>query len=165
MIIKRCQLKQTITATNWKIPIAKFIYYHSSMIFKNKHLLSPDIIEHEQSKDMHLLTTWDTNFLTYRGTQVLIAPFLAHLLFSTLRLYKIAQETVSLKSHKLCVLPLKLCIKNLNDLHFAHSSFLRARGDHNVPWSRQTLNFVTKKYQFSTKWRIDLIQQCMPQGV
>jgi hypothetical protein len=83
MIIKRCQLKRTITATNWKIPIAQFIYYHGSMIFKNKHLLSPDIIEHEQSKDMHLLTTWDTNFLTYRGTQVLIAPFLAYLLFST----------------------------------------------------------------------------------
>jgi hypothetical protein len=83
MIIKRCQLKQTIMATNWKIPIAKFIYYHSSMIFKNKHLLSPDIIEHEQSKNVHLLTTWDTNFLTYRGTQVLIAPFLAYLLFST----------------------------------------------------------------------------------
>jgi hypothetical protein len=85
MIIKRCQWKQTVTATNWKIPIAieKFIYYHSSMIFKNKHLLSQDIIEHEQSKNMHLLMTWDTNFLTYRGTQVLIAPFLAHLLFST----------------------------------------------------------------------------------
>jgi hypothetical protein len=47
------------------------------------HLLSPDIIEHEQSKDMHLLTTWDTNFLTYRGTQVQIASFLAYLLFST----------------------------------------------------------------------------------
>jgi hypothetical protein len=27
------------------------------MIFQNKHLLSPDIIEHEQSKNMHLLTT------------------------------------------------------------------------------------------------------------
>jgi hypothetical protein len=50
MIIKRCQLKQTITATNWEMPIAKFIYCHSSMISKNRHLLSPDIIEHEQSK-------------------------------------------------------------------------------------------------------------------
>jgi hypothetical protein len=81
MIIKRCQLKWTIAATNWKISIAKFIYYHGSMIFK--HLLSPDIIEHEQSKNMHLLTTWDTNFLTYRGTQILIAPFLAYFLYST----------------------------------------------------------------------------------
>jgi hypothetical protein len=35
----------------------KFIYYHSSMIFKNKHILSPDIIEHEQSKDIQLLMT------------------------------------------------------------------------------------------------------------
>ena len=154
MIIKRCQLKRTITATNWKIPIAKFIYYHGSMIFKNKHLLSPDIIEHEQSKNMHLLTTWDTNFLTYRGTQVLIAPFLAHLLFSTLRLYKITQETISLKRHKLCVLPLKLCIKYLNDLHFAHSSFLRTRGDHNIPWSRHTLSLSSHKdANLNIKWK------------
>ena len=154
MIIKRCQLKQTITATNWKIPIAKFIYYHSSMIFKNKHLLSPDIIEHEQSKNMYLLMTWDTNFLTYRGTQVLIAPFLAHLLFSTLRLYKITQETISLKRHKLCVLPLKLCIKYLNDLHFAHSSFLRTRGDHNIPWSRHTLPLSSHKdANLNIKWK------------
>jgi hypothetical protein len=81
------------------------------------------------------------------------------LIFSTLRLYKITQEAVS---HKLCVLPLKLCIKYLNDLHFAHSSFLRTRGDYYITWSRHTLNFITKKYQLSTKWKIDLIQQCMP---
>ena len=157
---KRCQLKQTITAANWKV-----IYYHSSMIFKDKHLVSPNIIEHEQSKNMQLLTTYDTNFLTYRGTQVLIAPFLAHLLFSTLRLYMIAQETISLKRHKLCVLPLNLCIKYLNNLHFAHSSFLRTRGDHNISWSRHTRNFITKRYQSNTKWKVDLIQQCMPQEV
>jgi hypothetical protein len=54
---------------------------------------------------MKLLTTLDTNYLTCGGTQVLIAPFLAHLLFSTLRLYRITQEIVSLKGHKLCVLP------------------------------------------------------------
>jgi hypothetical protein len=144
----------------------KFIYYHSSMIFKNRHLLSPDIIEHEQSKNMHLLTTWDTHFLIYRGTQVLIAPFLAHLLFSTLRLHKIAQDTINLKRHKLCVLPLKLCIKYLNDLHFAHSSFLWTRGDHNIPWSRHTLSLSSyTDTNLNIKWKIDLIQQCMPQEV
>jgi hypothetical protein len=100
--------------------------------------------------------------LTYGGTQVLIAPFLAHLLFSTLRLHKITQETISLKRHKLCVLPLNLCIKYLNNLHFAHSSFLRTRGDYTISWSRHTLNFITKRYQLSTTWKIDLIQQCMP---
>jgi hypothetical protein len=30
--------------TNFKI-----IYYRSSMIFKDKHLISPNIVEHEQS--------------------------------------------------------------------------------------------------------------------
>jgi hypothetical protein len=85
------------------------------------------------------------NLFLLRGTQVLIAPFHAHLLFSTLRLYKIAQETVSLKRHKLCMLPLKLCIKYLNDLHFAHSSFLRTRGDHNIPWSRHTLSLSSQR--------------------
>jgi hypothetical protein len=95
--------------------------------------------------------------LTYGGTQVLISPFLAHLLFSTLRLYKIAQETISLKRHKLCVLPLNLCIKYLNNLHFAHSSFLGTRGDYNISWSRRTLNFITKRYQLSTKWKVDSI--------
>jgi hypothetical protein len=27
------------------------------MIFKDQHLVTPNIIEHEQSKNMHLLTT------------------------------------------------------------------------------------------------------------
>jgi hypothetical protein len=121
----------------------KIIYYHSLMIFKD--VVSPNFIEHEKSKNMQLLMTLDTNSLTYRGTPVLIAPFLAYLLFSTLRLYKIAQETISLKRHKLCVLPLKLCIKYLNDLHFAHSSFLRTRGDHNIPWSRHTLSLSSQR--------------------
>jgi hypothetical protein len=75
----------------------------------------------------------------------MIAPFLAHLLFSTLRLYKITQETISLKRHMLCVLPLKLCIKYLNDLHFAHSSFLRTRGDHNISWSGHTLSILSQR--------------------
>jgi hypothetical protein len=117
---------------------------HSSMIFKDKHLGSPTIIEHEQSLNTQLLTTLDTNYSTYGGTQVLIAPFLAHLPFSTLRLYRITQEPVSPKRHKLCVLPLKLCIKYLNDLHLAHSSVLRTRGDHTIPWSRQYINCITK---------------------
>jgi hypothetical protein len=78
------------------------------MILKDKHLGSPTIIEHEQSLNMQLLTTLDTNYSTYGGTQVLIAPFLAHLSFSTLRRYRITQETVSLKRHKLCVLPPKV---------------------------------------------------------
>jgi hypothetical protein len=51
------------------------------MIFKDKHLGAPTIIEHEQSLNMQLLTTLDTNYLTCGGTQVLIAPFLAHLPF------------------------------------------------------------------------------------
>jgi hypothetical protein len=38
-----------------------------------------------------------------------------------------------------------LCIKYLNDLHFAHSSFFRARGDHNIPWSRHTLSLSSHK--------------------
>jgi hypothetical protein len=97
-------------------------HQHSSMIFKDNHLGSPTIIEHKQSLNMQLLTTLDTNYSTCGGTQVLIAPFLAHLPFSTLRLYRITQETVSLKRDKLCVLPLKLCIKSLNDLHLSHSS-------------------------------------------
>ena len=118
---------------------------HSSMIFKGKHLGSPTIIEHEQSLNMQLLTTLYTNYSTCGGTQVLIAPFLAHLPFSTLRLYMITQETISLKRHKLCVLPLKLCIKYLNDLHFAHSSFLRTRGDHNISWSRHTLSISSQR--------------------
>ena len=75
----------------------------------------------------------------------MIAPFLAHLLFSTLRLHKIAQDTISLKRRKLCVLPLHLCIKYLNNLHFAHSSFLRTRGDHNISWSRHTLTISTQR--------------------
>ena len=101
---------------------------HNSMIFKDKHLGSPTIIEHEQSLNMQLLTTLDTNYSTCGGTQVLIAPFLAHLPFSTLRLYRITQKkTVSLKRHKLCVLPLKLCIKYLNDLHLVRSSVLRSK--------------------------------------
>jgi hypothetical protein len=120
-------------------------HYHSSMIFKDKHLGSPTIIEHEQSLNMQLHTTLDTNYSTCGGTQVLIAPFLAHLLFSTLRLYRITQETVSLKRHKLCVLPLKLCIKYLNDLHLAHSSFLGTRGDHNIPLSRHNISIASQK--------------------
>jgi hypothetical protein len=75
----------------------------------------------------------------------LIVPFLAHLPFSTLRLYRITQNTVSLKRHKLCVLPLKLCIKYLNDLHLAHSSILRTRGDHNIPWSRHNIQLHHKR--------------------
>jgi hypothetical protein len=35
----------------------KIIYYHSSMIFKDKHLVSPNFIEHEKSKNKQLLTT------------------------------------------------------------------------------------------------------------
>jgi hypothetical protein len=149
VITKRYQLKHTTTATN-----LKNYYCYSSMIFKDKHLVSPNIIEHEQSKHMQLLTTQDTNYLTYGGTQVLIAPFLAHLPFFTLRLYKITQETISLKRHKLCVLPLKLCIKYLNDLHFAHSSILRTRGDHNISWSRHNLSISS---QGDTNWIDDII--------
>jgi hypothetical protein len=100
-------------------------HQHTSIIFKDKHLGSQTIIGHEQSLNTQLLTTLDTNYSTYGGNQVLIAPFLAHIPFSTLRLYRITQETFSLKSHKLCVLPLKLCIKSLNDLHIAHSSIPR----------------------------------------
>jgi hypothetical protein len=118
---------------------------HSSMIFKYKHLGSPTIIEHEQSLNTQFLTTLDTNYSTCGGTQVLIAPFLAHLSFSTLRLYKITQETISLKRHKLCVLPLKLRIKYLNDLHLAHSSVLRTRGDRNIPWSRHNISIASQK--------------------
>jgi hypothetical protein len=116
---------------------------HSSMIFKDKHLGSPTIIEHEQPFNTQLLKTLDTNYSTCGGTQVLITPFLAHLPFSTLRLYRITQETMSLKRHKLCVLPLKLCIKYLNDLHLAHSSILRTRGDHNIPWFRHNISIAS----------------------
>jgi hypothetical protein len=116
------------------------------MIFKDKHLGSPTIIEHEQSLNTQLLTTLDTNYSTCRGTQVPIAPFLSHLSFSTLRLYRITQETLSLKRHKLCALPLKLCIKSLNDSQTAHSSILRARGDHNIPWSRHNISIAPQKY-------------------
>jgi hypothetical protein len=56
-------------------------HQHCSMIFKDKHLGSPTIIEHEQSLNTQLLTTLDTNYSTCGGTQVLITPFLAHLLF------------------------------------------------------------------------------------
>jgi hypothetical protein len=56
-------------------------HQHSSMIFKDKHIGSPTIIEQEQSLDTQLLTTLDTNYSTCGGTQVLIAPFLAHLPF------------------------------------------------------------------------------------
>jgi hypothetical protein len=123
---------------------------HSSTIFKDKHLGSPTIIEHEQPLNTQLLTTLDTNYSTCGGNQVLIAPFLAHLPFSTLRLYRITQEIVSLKRHKLCVLPLKLCIKYLNDLHFAHSSVLKTRGDHSIPWSRHNISIASqKKYQLN----------------
>jgi hypothetical protein len=59
----------------------KDYHQHSSMIFNDKHLRSPTIIEHEQSLNMQLLTTLDTNYSTCGGTQVLIAPFLAHLPF------------------------------------------------------------------------------------
>jgi hypothetical protein len=38
--------------TNFKI-----IYYRSSMILKDKHLVSPNFIEHEQSRNMQLLAT------------------------------------------------------------------------------------------------------------
>jgi hypothetical protein len=120
-------------------------YYHCSIVFKDKHLESSTIIEHEQSLNMQLLTTLDTNYLTCGGTQVLIAPFLAHPSFSTLRLYRITQEIVSLKRHKLCVLPLKLCIKYLNDLHFAHSSVLRTRGVHSILWSRHNISIASQK--------------------
>jgi hypothetical protein len=56
-------------------------HHHSSMIFNDKHLGSPIIIEHEKSLNTKLLTTLDTNYLTCGGTQVLIASFLAHLPF------------------------------------------------------------------------------------
>jgi hypothetical protein len=120
-------------------------YCRSSMIFKEKHLGSSTTIEHEQSLNTQLLTTLDTNYSTCGGTQVLIAPSLIHLPFFTLRLYRITQETVSLKRHKLCVLPLKLCIKYLNDLHLAHSSVLRTRGDHNIPWSRHNISIASQE--------------------
>jgi hypothetical protein len=94
---------------------------------------------------MKLLLALDTNYLICGGTQVLIAPFLAHPPFSTLRLYRITPEIVSLKRHKLCVLPLKLCIKYLNDLPFAHSSVLRTRGDHSIPWSRHNISIALQK--------------------
>jgi ABC-type antimicrobial peptide transport system permease subunit len=94
---------------------------------------------------MQLLTTLDTNYMTCRGTQVLIALYLAHLPYFILRLYRITQETVSLKRHKLCVLPLKMCIKSLNDLLFAHSSIIRNRGDHNIPWSRHNISIASQK--------------------
>jgi hypothetical protein len=77
--------------------------------------------------------------------QVLIVPFLAHLPFSILRLYRITQEIVSLKIHKLCVLPLTLCIEYLNDLHLAYSSILRTRGNHNIPWSRHNISIASQK--------------------
>jgi hypothetical protein len=54
------------------------------------------------------------------------------------------------------------CIKYLNDLHFAHSSFLRTRGHHNISWSRHTLSISSQR---DTNWIVDLIQQYMPQGV
>jgi hypothetical protein len=62
-------------------------YQHRSMIIKDMHLGSPTIVEHKQSLNTQLLTTLDTNYSTCRGTQVLIAPFVSHLSFSTLRLY------------------------------------------------------------------------------
>jgi hypothetical protein len=64
----------------------KYHHQHSSMIFKDKHLGSPTIIEHEQSLNTQLLTSLDTNYSTCGGTQVLIAPFLSHLPFFMLRL-------------------------------------------------------------------------------
>ena len=82
------------------------------MIFKDKHLGSPTIIEHEQSLNMQLLTTLDTNYSTCGGTQVLIAPFLAHVPFSTLR---------------------------------PHSSILRTKEDHNIPWSRHNISITSQK--------------------
>jgi hypothetical protein len=66
------------------------------VIFKEKHLGSPTIIEHGQSSNTQLLITLDTNYLTCRGIQVQIAPYLSHLPFSTLRLYRITQETTGL---------------------------------------------------------------------
>jgi hypothetical protein len=57
-----------------------------------------------------------------KGTKVCIAPHLAQLPFTTLRLHKVTQGIVCLKIQKLYVLPLKMCIKYLNDLHLAHSS-------------------------------------------
>jgi hypothetical protein len=130
------------------------------MIIKDKHLGSPTIIEHDQPLNTQLLTTLDTNYSTCGGTQVPIAPFLAHLPFSTLRLYRITQETISLKRHKLCVLPIKLCIKYLNDLHLSHSSILRTRGDHNIPWFRHNISIASQKYTN----RIDDITQFMTSG-
>jgi hypothetical protein len=130
------------------------------MIIKDKHLGSPTIIEHDQPLNTQLLTTLDTNYSTCGGTQVPIALFLAHLPFSTLRLYRITQETISLKRHKLCVLPIKLCIKYLNDLHLSHSSILRTRGDHNIPWFRHNISIASQKYTN----RIDDITQFMTSG-
>jgi hypothetical protein len=65
------------------------------------------------------------------------------------------KKQFSLKRHKLCVLPLKLCIKYLNDLHFAHSSILRTRGDHNISWSIHNLSISS---QGDTNWIDDIIQ-------
>ena len=70
------------------------------------------------------------------------------------------KQLVSKDTSYVC-LPLNLCIKYLNNLHFAHSSFLRTRGDYNISWSTHTLNFFTKRCQLSTKWKIDLTQHAL----
>jgi hypothetical protein len=56
--------------------------------------------------------------------------------------------------------PLKLCIKSLNDLHPAHSSILRTRGDHNIPRSRHNISIASQK---DTNLENDIIQ-LMPSG-
>jgi hypothetical protein len=138
--------------TSWELGVLRVPLI---MVPDNKHLGSPTILEHEQFLNTQLLTTLDTKYSTCGGTQVLIAPFLAHLPFSTLRLYRITQETVSLKRHKVCVLPLKLCIKYLNVLHFAHSSVFRTRGDPNIHWSSHNISIASQK---DTNWIDDIIQ-------
>jgi hypothetical protein len=70
------------------------------MIFKDKHLGSPTIIEHEQYLNTLLLTTLDTDYSTCGGTQVLITPFLSHLSFFTLRLFK--KQLVSKDTSYVC---------------------------------------------------------------
>jgi hypothetical protein len=43
----------------------------------------------------------------------------------------------------------------LNDLHLAHSSILRTRWDHNIPWSRHNISIALQK---DTNWIDDIIQ-------
>ena len=66
-----------------------------------------------------------------------------------------SRETYSLRQKIYNVLPLDMCIKYLNDSHLAHSSVLKTRGDHNIPWSRHNISIAS---QTDTNWIDDIIQ-------